>query len=75
MNRLRTSPGGKGLYFQVVIPSPCAGNIMGPGGETIKAIGYRTGAYGVGVGCRTWRYEGPKQRREKGRVLGRWGLG
>ncbi|GAB4823052.1 hypothetical protein N2152v2_010098 [Parachlorella kessleri] len=44
LTRLRSPQSGERLFFQQVIPAMCAGNIMGPAGETIKGIGFRTGS-------------------------------
>ncbi len=43
LSKLRSPNSGERLFFQLVIPAICAGNIMGPAGETIKGIGFRTG--------------------------------
>ena len=45
LTRLRSPQSGERLFFQQVIPAMCAGNIMGPAGETIKGIGFRTGVF------------------------------
>ncbi|KFM24980.1 Far upstream element-binding protein 2 [Auxenochlorella protothecoides] len=42
LERLAPRPGSPELALRIVIPGHCAGAVMGPGGETIKALGART---------------------------------
>ncbi|RMZ53013.1 hypothetical protein APUTEX25_001132, partial [Auxenochlorella protothecoides] len=45
LERLAPRPGSPELALRIVIPGHCAGAVMGPGGETIKALGARCGCH------------------------------